>query len=498
MKIIGLRRTEPKGEIPDRFYKALTQVGSIAALLLLSHLGIALKDKLPVLNAELEDPSKIPYVLGAVLVYSLVLLWFRWVSMDPVHRRNRGVRLELTLSSALAVAALWPLLRELNEVARASGLPLGSVATLIALGIIVGEFAGFFLELPFLLRRREFAHRVELPRIPIMTRLNLLFSLSVTAITAILITVLSKGWDDPLIKVWPWLFFVPMASVFLPDAGKEALRLLLRKEEGWLGTRKWTKIQEVYSFLEANDALKREREPKNETFLEWAARIGRVADVKRVIQDGANPNLTCFLGQSPLMISIEGMDPEIPLYLIGQGADVNHRCLVGRTPLLLATVIGWRAVVKALIDQGADVNAREGIRWPWGTLRTPLYYASTSGDLEIVRDLLNAGADPNIASKSGITPLMVAVRGQHDAIVKMLLEHKADPNTSVEDKGTTPLMNAAAIGREDFVAMLLEHGADPTKTDKIGRSAIDIAQGMGHGSIAAMLRKAARSYQGAV
>jgi len=53
-----------------------------------------------------------------------------------------------------------------------------------------------------------------------------------------------------------------------------------------------------------------------------------------------------------------------------------------------------------------------------------------------------------------------AERGHLD-VVKLLLEHGADPNVQ-DDEGETPLHHAAAWrDNVDIVRLLLEHGADP-------------------------------------
>ena len=50
------------------------------------------------------------------------------------------------------------------------------------------------------------------------------------------------------------------------------------------------------------------------------------------------------------------------------------------------------------------------------------------GRQEVVKVLLEAGADVDKAGEDGVTPLMLAVAGDHEAVVKVLLDAGADVN----------------------------------------------------------------------
>jgi ankyrin repeat protein len=137
-----------------------------------------------------------------------------------------------------------------------------------------------------------------------------------------------------------------------------------------------------------------------------------------------------------------------------------------------------------------------------------IFEAVRRGDVECVRELLRRGVNPNIRdiyvrggsttpfniglylkrggvkegglSKSGgyccsgETPLHVASRRGHVEIVKLLLEHGADPN--IRDMyGETPLHDAAYWGHADVVKLLLEHGADLSAKNKYGETPLFLA-----------------------
>jgi ankyrin repeat protein len=73
-----------------------------------------------------------------------------------------------------------------------------------------------------------------------------------------------------------------------------------------------------------------------------------------------------------------------------------------------------------------------------------------------------------------VTPLHSAAAGSHAEIVKLLLEHGADPNAA-QDGGFTPLHSAAGNDDRESVEALLEAGADPSLANDEGKAPADLA-----------------------
>ncbi|GMM56739.1 Hos4 protein [Maudiozyma humilis] len=107
--------------------------------------------------------------------------------------------------------------------------------------------------------------------------------------------------------------------------------------------------------------------------------------------------------------------------------------------------------------------------------RTRLQIACDKGKLDTVRALLAAGEiDVNDQDNAGNTPLHEAALNGHLEVVRVLVEHGADPNVrSYEMFGDTPLIDASANGHLDVVSYLLAHGADPTITNAKGMTAYE-------------------------
>ena len=88
----------------------------------------------------------------------------------------------------------------------------------------------------------------------------------------------------------------------------------------------------------------------------------------------------------------------------------------------------------------------------------PLLIAASIGILGIVQSLLKAGHDANERCTLG-TALQTAATQGHDAVLRCLLKHGADPNLSGRDN--YPLLQAAArFGTVESVKTLVASGAD--------------------------------------
>ena len=72
--------------------------------------------------------------------------------------------------------------------------------------------------------------------------------------------------------------------------------------------------------------------------------------------------------------------------LIDDGADVNAKTEYGQTPLHFAAVNGHTETALALIKAGADINAKQKDGW------TPLHFAARQGHTETALALIKAGA----------------------------------------------------------------------------------------------------------
>ena len=122
--------------------------------------------------------------------------------------------------------------------------------------------------------------------------------------------------------------------------------------------------------------------------------------------------------------------------------------------------------------------------------RTMLMLASYDGHSPTVRLLCEHKADPNLRDVNRRTALMYAASGPNAHTVEILLAHGAEVNATDGEEGYTALMFASAEGHADIVRMLLDRGADPGLMDIDGESALKFAQDNGHDEVISLLTDA--------
>lgn len=125
------------------------------------------------------------------------------------------------------------------------------------------------------------------------------------------------------------------------------------------------------------------------TALIGAARGGQMHVIQYLLERRANPNVYAPGDGSPLIAAARAGYVEIVDLLLKHGANIDDVVPGDENALMRAAWEGHRDVVRLLIDEGADVNARSVER---GEVRTPLRLARRGGHDAVVRMLLEAGA----------------------------------------------------------------------------------------------------------
>jgi ankyrin repeat protein len=232
------------------------------------------------------------------------------------------------------------------------------------------------------------------------------------------------------------------------------------------------------------------------TPLVFAARQGDLQSSQILLAAHADINQSSTGGWTPLLTATKNGYYKLGKYLLDHGADPNIANAGGWTPLYAATdnrnVDGGDyptrkpdmddlAYIKLLIGRGANVNAKAASsrerrtvftgQWWSDDGATPFVRAAYSGDLELMRLLLEHGADPKIPTRKNVTALAVAsgigwVEGiTHEwspaesfEAVKLLIDLGLDV-TAVDTDGRTALHGAAHKGRNEVVQILADHGA---------------------------------------
>jgi len=207
---------------------------------------------------------------------------------------------------------------------------------------------------------------------------------------------------------------------------------------------------------------------------------------------------------TPLIAAIENGNSAVFEALLAAGASASAPIAFGETPLHIAARRGNEAMVGALLARGADVNAvlvRPNHQFGG---RTPLMQAAIGRSLPVVKLLLEHGADPFAKDANGWTVLSFAEMsgkrianhlrklmtqspqdgdaGLHDTARAGLLDHartlldRGDAIDGRDDFSRTALHWAAMSGHVEVVRLLLERGAEADARDKRGYTPLALIQ----------------------
>jgi len=171
--------------------------------------------------------------------------------------------------------------------------------------------------------------------------------------------------------------------------------------------------------------------------------------------------------------------------LIAQGAPIEQRDAAGRTPVLAATAGNHLAVVQALIARGADVNVQDHQR------DSAFLLAGARGHTDIVRATLAAGANLKSTNRYGGTALIPACHYGHVDTVRLLLTTPIDVD-HVNNLGWTALLEAVILGdggpaHGEIVKLLIARKADVNLADLQGVTPLGHARQRGQQAIADLL-----------
>ncbi|KAJ1386106.1 ankyrin repeat-containing domain protein, partial [Ochromonadaceae sp. CCMP2298] len=115
---------------------------------------------------------------------------------------------------------------------------------------------------------------------------------------------------------------------------------------------------------------------------------------------------------------------ETVTFLLDREAKVNRRTTFDKaTAVMLAAKEGHKSTVSLLVSRGADANLVDTHGW------APLHFAASWGRKDTALILLVEGnadvnsCETNSKKEGGITPLVVASKGGHKEIVKLLLNY---------------------------------------------------------------------------
>jgi ankyrin repeat protein/class 3 adenylate cyclase/tRNA A-37 threonylcarbamoyl transferase component Bud32 len=246
-----------------------------------------------------------------------------------------------------------------------------------------------------------------------------------------------------------------------------------------------------------------------------------------LLKKGAAVNTKDIHGNTPLMYAVIGDSDDFEKRLLDQNANVNAKNNNGETALMFAAFSGFTGSfsmlknsgsilytgdtnqdlliaaadgdttkVKELLDKKADINTENsngdtaqilaarnrkndavqylrnvGATPYYGDVNKNLLHAALFGDTTVIQQCFDKGADVNTRDFNGDTPLIIAVKYRHNAIVPFLLNNK-EININAKNKyGITALMIASVRDDQPTVQTLLNKGAEINAQDDFHRTA---------------------------
>jgi ankyrin repeat protein/uncharacterized caspase-like protein len=188
--------------------------------------------------------------------------------------------------------------------------------------------------------------------------------------------------------------------------------------------------------------------------LEAAVVDGKLSTIKFLLENGFQHSFAESNNRSPALIAVENNRPTIALFLLNQLklTEADKQSEAARLLLIASIQNSSPQVLAWLVDQGISF---------------PSDIESTCNQSDQTIALCFEQKIANISIEQLNQKLADAVYYQNEAATKELLSAGADPNLSGIDPiktDETLLMNAAKNGNEKILALLIEHGADPNTT----------------------------------
>lgn len=171
-------------------------------------------------------------------------------------------------------------------------------------------------------------------------------------------------------------------------------------------------------------------------------------------------------------------------HALEKGANVEQRDSEGATALHIAAMLNDSVSTRTLLEWEADVDAQDlkGV--------TPLQEARelVTGSKAVIWLLLENRTNINFVDESGVPLLHLAVKYDHQVLVKDLLDDGGEEGLRVDVNvrdlgGRTALHMAAMDFNQDACEFLVVKGADRTITDNSGKTASQMVPRTHGGSV---------------
>jgi len=273
-----------------------------------------------------------------------------------------------------------------------------------------------------------------------------------------------------------WTRWLPavVGIVAVSGAGLQAASDDLRLVEA-VKAQRWEALPSLLAETDVNAA-----QGDGATALHWAVHWDEHETAELLIQAGAHVDAANDYEVTPLWLACANASGTMVERLLAAGADARATLASGETALMACARTGSVDAVEALLSRGVEVNARDA-----SESQTALMWATAQRHPAVVRLLLEHGADPN--ARSRVRREVISRRLQADLRYGERSRSLGSDAEETDVGGFTPLLFAARVGDIESAGLLLAAGADVNDTGPDGASALVVATHSGHGTLARFL-----------
>jgi ankyrin repeat protein len=184
-------------------------------------------------------------------------------------------------------------------------------------------------------------------------------------------------------------------------------------------------------------------------------------------------------GDLPLRCALVAGKEDWAVELLKRGAVIpKNDGARDKTLLRLAADMGLAKAAALLLEKGAAVDYSGRC---FADFLTPLHAAAVKGHKEVIKVLLDHGANPHLSpdGTAGLAPLLWAAKTSEYRMVEALLSEDMSSELEIKDnRGNTPLSLAVQAGAVDVVNILIKKGASLKVSNENGLSPLSLAAGL--------------------
>jgi hypothetical protein len=163
----------------------------------------------------------------------------------------------------------------------------------------------------------------------------------------------------------------------------------------------------------------------------------------------------------------------------GPGISTSNRWLIALVFICFAL---WCVPYQQWKLLMAEVHGTRNVPKDW------IVSAAALGETRLLDYLLADGVDINSRAQYGESPLGAAAAADQIQTASLLLARGARLESRTAGSFETPLLEAAQMNHTDMVRLLLDHGANPKSRDVMNRTALDWARMNQNSGMAELVR----------